>query len=290
MSRGQENQVVQQAQQQNATAAQNAQQSFNSAQGDIDNYQQQLAQFAAANPYGQGGQYQSTQNQVLSNTADAAARAAGQALQSQAVRTGQNAGGAIAATEAMQQANERSLAGQEAKANADRINSGAAYGQDILKASEVPAQLQTNLTGQQLNAQDQTLSTQERAAEQPSFMDELGQGLIGAGEGFAAGFGGKMGGKSCWIAAKLFGGWDDPRTKLLRRWIFGPYAETWHGMIPAALYARYGERIAKLMPRHRLLTRLLRKIFEAWLRRALVWQDGERLREKFEQMRKSEVA
>lgn len=282
--------MVSQAQQQNATAAQNAQQSFNSAQGDIGNYEQQLAQFAAANPYGQGGQYQTAQNQVLSNTADAAGQAAGQALQSQAVRTGQNAGGVIAATEAMQQANERNLAGQEAKANADRIDSGAQYGQDILKASEVPAQLQSNLTGQQLNAQDQTLNTQERAAEQPSFMEELGQGLVGAGEGFASGFGGGMGRGHCWIAAKLFGGWDDPRTKLLRRWIFGPYAETWYGMIPAALYARYGERIAKLMPRHRLLTRLLRKIFEAWLRRALVWQDGERRREKFEQMRKGEVA
>lgn len=279
MSRGQENQVVNEAQGQNATAAKNAQQSYDAAQTDVGNYQNQLAQYAAANPYTEGGQYQTAENQVLSNTADAAGQAAGQAMQSQAVRTGQNAGGAIAATEAAQQANERNLAGQEAQATANRINAGAQYGQSVLQGSEVPAQLEQGLTGQQLQSQDSTLNTQEGAAKTPSFLDELGSGLISAGVGFA-------GGKGCWIAARLFGGWSDPRTKLVREWIFGPFAEKWYGMLPAALYARHGEFVAeRLMPRSPLLTRLLRRIFEAALRRALDARDARKRLEQQPGMR-----
>lgn len=273
MSRGQENQVVNESQQQNATAATNAQNSYNQAQTDIGDYQQQLSQFAAANPYGQGGQYETTQNQVLSNTADAAAQAAGQAMQSEAVRTGQNAGGAIAGTEATEQANERNLASQEAQANQNRINAGATYGQDVLKASEVPAQLESSLTGQQLSAQDSTLGTQEKAAETPSFGEDLFNGIMQAGQSFAGAYGKALG---CWIAARLFGGWNDPRTKKVRLWIFGPFAETWYGALPAALYARFGETIAdEWMPRSPLLTSALRKLFEAALRRAERWEKTE---------------
>ena len=65
MSRGQENQVVNEAQSQNATNAANAQTSYNAAQADVGNYQGQLAKFAAANPYGEGGAYQTDQNKVL---------------------------------------------------------------------------------------------------------------------------------------------------------------------------------------------------------------------------------
>jgi hypothetical protein len=273
MSRGQENQVFNQAQGQNATAAKNAQTSYNTAQSDIGNYQDQLAKFAAGNPYGEGGQYQTAQNEVLSNTADAMGRSAGEALQGAAVRGGMNAGAGIAATEAMQQNNERNLAAQEAKANEQRIGAGAQYGADVMKASAVPAQIETSLTGQQLNAQDNTLGTQERAAQTPSLMDELGNGIVNAGQTFAKSFAAAHG---CWIAARLFGGWNDPRTRKVRLWVFGPFAETWYGWLPAALYARFGETIAdKWMPRSPLLTRVLRKVFEAALRRAEAWENTE---------------
>ncbi len=273
MSRGQENQVVNEAQGQNATAAKNAQQSYNAAQSDIGNYENQLSQFAAANPYGEGGQYQAAQNQVLSNTADAMGKSAGQAVQSAAVRTGQNAGGAIAATEAMQQNNERNLAAQEAKANEQRIGAGAQYGAETLKASEAPAQLEAGLTGQQLNAQDNTLATQQNAARNnPSFLDTLG-------ESFAAGLGKTAAGqKGCWIAARVFGGWNDPRTRKVRLWIFGPFTDKWYGALLAAAYARFGEFVAeRLMPYSWTLRWILRKVFEAALRRAEAWertQDG----------------
>jgi hypothetical protein len=188
MSRGQENQVFNTSSDQNKTAATNAQTSYNAAQTDIGNYQDQLSKFASANPYGQGGEYQTATNQATSNTADAASQAAAQQMQSQAVRTGQNAAGGIAAGLQANQTNTRNLMEQQAKNNASRISSGADYGKSVLSASEVPATLEAGLTGQQLNAQSSTLSDEEKAAQTPSVMDELTRGLISAGSSFAAAY------------------------------------------------------------------------------------------------------
>lgn len=188
MSRGQENQVFDTSQEQNETAAKNAQTSFNNAQTDVGNYEDQLSKFAAGNPYVKGGELETDQNKVLSNTADAGARAAGQALQSAAVRTGQNAGGAIAATEAMQQENERNLAEQEAKANQQRIGAEAGYNKDVLGATEIPATLEAGLTGQQLGAQSNALSDQEKAASTPSTADAVFGDILQAGSSAAKAF------------------------------------------------------------------------------------------------------
>lgn len=192
MSRAQQGQTFDTAQQENQTYNTNAQTAFNQAQTDIGNYQNQLAQFAAANPYGQGGQFQTTENQVAANTADAAAQAAGQAMQGAAVRTGENAGGGIAATEATEQANERNLSAQEAQANQQRIAAGANYGQTVLNATGAAEGMQDTLAQQQAAAAQGALGTQEQAAQTPSFMDELGAGLIQAGAGFASAYGGAM--------------------------------------------------------------------------------------------------
>lgn len=267
MSRGQENQVVQTATGQNQTAAANAQQSYQSAQSDVGNYQKQLADFAAANPYGEGGQYQQAENQVLSDTADAAGQSAGQAMQGQAVRTGVNAAGAVAATEAAEQANERGLGADEALANANRIGAGATYGQSILSATAAPAQMETSLTGQQLGEQASALNTQQNAASTPSTMDVATGDILSAGQSAAREF------AKCWIAARLFGGWEDPRTRLVRAWIFGPFAERWVGRQLSCLYERHGQRIAdQWMPRSRTLSWILRQVFTAALRRAERWQ------------------
>ena len=279
MSRGQENQVVNTATEQNTAAAKNAQQSYTGAQTDVGDYEKQLAEFAGANPYGQGGQYQQAENQVLSNTADAAGQSAGQAMQSQAVRTGVNAGGAVAGTEAAQQANERSLAGQEGEATASRISSGATYGQSVLNASQVPEQMEAGLNAQQLGEQSSSLNTEQNAASQPSTMDVATGDILNAGRSAAGVFAG-----GCWIAARLFGGWDDPRTQLVRAWIFGPFAESWYGKRLSGLYGRHGRRIAEVwMPASPALTWLLAKVFDAALRHARRWQQREQQVLRFRQ-------
>jgi hypothetical protein len=181
MSRGQENQVFNSAQQQNATQAGNAQSSYTQAQQDIGDYAQQAATFAAENPYVQGGEYQTAQNQSLANTADASGQSAGQAIQGAAVRTGQNAGGAVAGTEAMQQQNERNLAAQEATANQQRIGSQATYNAEAVKNAEVPAQLETALSGQQLSGGNQELGEEEKAAATPSTADVAFGDILQAG-------------------------------------------------------------------------------------------------------------
>src|SRR5271157_4592718 len=200
MSRGQQGQVFNTAQGENKAYNTEAQTSFNTAQQDITGYGSELAQFKAANPYVQGGQAQTIENQQLSDTAAGGAQAAGQAVQSAAVRTGQNAGGAIAATENMQEGNMRALSGEEAAATQQRLAAGTGYGEAVLGGTAEKQKMQDTLAQQQGAAAQGALGTQEQAANTPSFMDELGQGLIGAGTGFATGFGGAMG-KPCWIAA-----------------------------------------------------------------------------------------
>jgi hypothetical protein len=191
LSRAQEAAVAQTSGQQNQTFNENAQTAFNNAngsiatqQGDIGEYQDQLSKFAAANPFGAGGAYQTAVNQSTAGTADAASQAAAQAAGAAAVRTGQNASAPIAAGQATDQANTRALMTTQANANANRIGQGAQYGKEVLSASQVPATLQGAITGEQgklagteADAGNQALGIDAKASDDPSFMDELGEGF-----------------------------------------------------------------------------------------------------------------
>lgn len=266
MSRGQEGQVFDTATQQNATAATNAQNSYNQAQTGVQDYENQLSQFAAANPYGQGGQFQTSQNQALANTADAAAQAAGQTLQGAAARTGGNPSAAIAATEAMNQQNTRNLSSEEATQNANRIANQAGYNEKTLQASSLPATLETTLAGQQIGAEENQLKTGEEAANMPSFADTLGSSFV-KGLGTAAGtFVG------CWIAAELYGGWDDWRTKLIRKWLAEEFSKHWYGRLVLRAYTRWGQRLAIAIRTCPKLRRFFRWLFDKALLSARMWE------------------
>lgn len=181
MSRAQQGQTFDTASSQNQTNEANAQATEKREQGDIGNYQSQLSKFAAANPYVQGGEYATESNKELSNTADATAEAAKAEQQSLAQRTGQNPAAAIAAGEAEQQTAQRTLAGEEASATKDRLASGADYGKSVLAGAGAVPGMEHNLAALQQGAATGALNTQEDAAKTPSFMDELGQGLISGG-------------------------------------------------------------------------------------------------------------
>ena len=177
MSRGQEGQVVNTANAQNKTDFSNAQNSYNqtnnslnSEQGDIQDYKSQLSQYAAANPYGQGGAYQTAANQSTANTADAASQATAQKEAGAAARTGQNAGQAVAGGQAAEEANTRNL---------------------VLSASEVPATLQegvtkgySGLTSSQDTAANDALGTEQKAGMMPSEMETLQQDASSALDAF----------------------------------------------------------------------------------------------------------
>ena len=254
-----------------ATSTTSATQSQQQEQEDINTGESQLAKAAANNPYVQGGQFQTAENQQLSNTADATAKAAAAKNQQQAQRTGQNASAGVAAGEAEQQEAQRTLSGQEGAATQQRIGSEATYNQDLLKQGTAltaeQAALSSNLTGE---AQGQE-STAEQAAQTPSFLDELGNGLI-TGADDAAGAFGKA--KGCWIAAELYDGWDDPRVHTLRAWLFGPFREYTLGRILTSLYVRYGVSAANLIQKSRATRVAFKVIFDRALVSARKWEAG----------------
>jgi hypothetical protein len=139
----------------------------------------------------QGGQAQTVVNQQLAGTADATAQSASEKNQQQAQRTGQNQAAGVAAGEAEQQAAQRTLGTQEAGATQSRLAAGSQYGQDVLGATNQITAAQQNLASQESNAAQGQASTEEQAAQTPSFMDELGQGLISGGVAVGAAYAGK---------------------------------------------------------------------------------------------------
>lgn len=191
MSRAQQGQVNDTAAAENTSYNTNAQDAFKNAEGDIGNYASAVGAFGAANPYTPGGAVQTADNQMTADTAAGLAQSGGQAIQSAAVRTGQNAGGAIAATEAMNESNDRALVGQEAQQTKDRAAAGTGYGEAVLGATGNIQNMQDALATQQAGAAQGALGTQEQAASTPSFLDELGQGLITGGGQVGAAFAGR---------------------------------------------------------------------------------------------------
>jgi len=268
MSRAQQGQVGSTAAGENKSYNTLANTSFGNTQGDINNYASAVGGFNAANPYVQGGQAETAENQQIADTAAGQAQAAGQALQSQAVRTGQNAGGAIAATEQMENQNERNLVGQEAGATQQRLAADTGYKTTGLEAGAKIPGMEDQVAQQEAAAAQGALGTQEQAAQTPSFLDELGQGVISAGTSFAGGFGQGLGKQmGCWIAAKVFGESfeNGPRVILVRSWLWGTWAEHWYASPILRLYSRYGERLSKKP----WVIKLMRPLFERALKQAV---------------------
>lgn len=181
MSRSQQNQTFETAQQQNAENQATAKNAENEAQQDIGNYESQLSKFASSNPYVQGGEYQTAENQQLADTANSTANAAKAQAQSQAQRTGQNPQAAIAAGETEQQNAQRALADQQARATEGRIGDEAKYNQGVLQASAEPFSMENSLASLAANQANSELGTQEKAAETPGLLDQLTNDLIAGG-------------------------------------------------------------------------------------------------------------
>ena len=69
----------------------------------------------------------------------------------------------------------------------------------------------------------------------------------------------------CWVAAELFDGWFEPRTVLVRRWIREVSPRTWIGRRLAALYLRFGQRMAVHIRTHLVARCILRLVFDRLL-------------------------
>lgn len=277
MSRGQSSQVFSAASGQNATNEKNAQTAFGNAENDIGDYQKNLDSFVSGNPYTAGGEYDRTINAELANTSDAGANSLKGALQSQAKRTGQNSAADAATAASNAQQNTRNLSSSLASAQQQRIANEAGYKQQALQASAEPEQMEAGLYGAAGGQANQELGTEEQASQMPSFWDTVAGNLAsGLGKGIGAGVTGGVGnviqtgnwGKSCWIAAELYGGWHEPRTVLVRAWLNCEFCEHWYGRVVMWVYGLTGKPIAALLRRFPRLKALFRPIFDAALRRA----------------------
>lgn len=147
--------------------------------------------------------------------------------------------------------------------------------------SNSAAKMLSGLYGTDVGAQDSSLNTANNATQtgiqagQSGWLQNV-TGVLGALGGIAGGAGSAMTGyfgsqgakNGCWIAAELYGGWEDPRTIDVRQWIFGDFAKTAIGAIACSLYLRFGERIAEMIRVHRWMRKPFKALFDCALRKA----------------------
>lgn len=119
--------------------------------------------------------------------------------------------------------------------------------------------------GNELN----TIYNENEASNPWSVVGGLLGGAASAGLGAFTGGLGAGAAKSvlgCWIAAELYGGWDDSRTVLARNWIFGNRSVVVRFF--AKVYLKFGRSIAEHIKTHATSRWFFQKVFDWVLRKA----------------------
>jgi len=110
----------------------------------------------------------------------------------------------------------------------------------------------------------QTEANIETARFQQELMKQLFQ--VGSAAGGAMAMG-------CWIAAAVYGGWDDPRTHAARAWLFGG----WDGPVADAVrwaYLRVGKRVGAWLTRHAWAQAPVRWLLDRAVVRGRLWLEA----------------
>lgn len=102
--------------------------------------------------------------------------------------------------------------------------------------------------------------TANEIAQESNGWESMVGGLLGGAASAATSFGLK----SCYVAARIWGGWDAPETSLVRRYIFTDFNQTWYGKILANFYNKHGQWMAK----HDIIVYLLKPFFRVALQKA----------------------
>jgi len=79
---------------------------------------------------------------------------------------------------------------------------------------------------------------------------------------------------NCWIAAEIFGGWKNPRTILVRKWLRTDFEQHWYGRLFNRWYSANGRKTAKRIQSNRPLRWIFRKLFEYFLAQATKAKEG----------------
>lgn len=244
----------------------NAQQELGSANSGLDDYMSNVnAQLSAGNPY-ESKDYLTKQNLTTSGAMNSEKDAEDQQLGDTVARTGTNSA-ALANTEAESaRQGERDLT--DYNAARDTANEHAWQGEkDQLTRDQLAgAEGYGNLYATQQGAANSALSNYTTAQDAQDEMWAQMAGAAAQGAGTGAGLA-----AACWVAAELWGGWEDPRVKLMRRWLSVSFGKHWYGAVPVALYARHGESWARWIRKSRVLRWAFSAIFERGLRAAQRW-------------------
>ena len=72
----------------------------------------------------------------------------------------------------------------------------------------------------------------------------------------------------CWIAASLWSGWNDRRTRLVQFWLRNVYSKTIFGNLFCRLYSRYGERVAEQVRKRSVARSVAEPLFGWFLLKA----------------------
>jgi len=103
---------------------------------------------------------------------------------------------------------------------------------------------------------------------QPTFWQTLGTNAANDALAAATSWGMKPPASGCWIAEAIYGE-DDCRTHVVRAYLNGPFRDGGIGDFVMRLYLRFGERIARVVKKSKLLKALFRPFFDAALSSAL---------------------
>jgi hypothetical protein len=149
-----------------------------------------------------------------------------------------------------------------ARAMSDSMNSNAQFNvgaqQNALNLAlsgqaqvQAPAQGNTNSLASSLAGLRSTQTTGQNI---------MGGKTVTPWQGANLGIFGTWGGSYCWVAAEIFGGWDNEKTCMVRYYI-GELAPKWF----KNFYLKYGERIAKFIHNKPVFKAMLRPLFECFV-------------------------
>jgi hypothetical protein len=72
----------------------------------------------------------------------------------------------------------------------------------------------------------------------------------------------------CWVAATLYGGWNDRRTRMVQFWLRHVYSQTFIGGVFVRLYVRYGRQAASMVREYRPARAAVKPLFGWFLLKA----------------------
>jgi hypothetical protein len=227
------------------------------------------------------GQYgfDPTEDASLRSTAenaDAAATHNAQVAANQQI-TAANGGAAVVPTGAEEQLQqEADLAGAQKLSSDEQAITQAGYAQGVQNYQTALGQEDAvmglenpnNFAGAATSGGQAATSATQVAVE----ADDSWMNMVGGALGGAAGALTSYGLKSCWIAAELYGGWNDPRTDLVRTWLALDFGRKLHGRVVLKLYMLFGERIAHYIKDHPRTRAVFQRLFDKALARAEEWK------------------